>query len=349
VQDAFAANVGQKLLTKLNRESNNLAAKRYTTNEEAYRHFLLGSALVDKRTRKDAEKAVEEFEKAIKLDANYAPAYARLANAHGAIANFGGDNHEQYLKQKSAIEKALAIDENLAEAHSQSGVMKMNYEWDFDGAERALKKAVELDPNSSIAHRMYAVYLGSMGRFDEAITEIKLAIDIEPASVINQRLYGNTLFFARRYDEAITQLLRTVEMDPNFRTTYGWLVNSYRMKGENDKAFEWWVKFLNVTKESPERISLLKEIYAKSGWRGIYEQQIAEAKEDERNGKDPPWDLAQTYLKIGDKEQAIIAMEKAFAKNQRGWQWTTIKVDPRNDLLRDDPRFEGLVKRVGLK
>jgi len=188
-----------------------------------------------------------------------------------------------------------------------------------------------------------------MGRFDEAIAEIKLAIDIEPAPVINQRILGNTLFFARRYDEAITQLERTVEMDPTFRTTYGWLVNSYQMKGEDDKAFEWRVKFLNVIKENPEKIRLYQKIYAKSGWRGIYERQIAEAKEDERNGKNPPWNLAQAYTNIGDKEQAIITMQKDFAKNQRGWQWTILKVDPRNDLLRDDPRFQDLVGRIGLK
>ncbi|MDQ3712412.1 MAG: hypothetical protein M3388_09360, partial [Acidobacteriota bacterium] len=118
VQDAVAANFVKPLLERLNREPNNISAKRYTTNEEAYRLYLLGTALADKRSRKDAEKAIEYFEQAVKLDPNYAPAYAGLANAHTAISMMRGNPHEQYPKAKAAIDKALAIDDNLAEAHS---------------------------------------------------------------------------------------------------------------------------------------------------------------------------------------------------------------------------------------
>ncbi len=340
VQDAVAGNIGQRLLKKLNRESNNVAAKRSTTSEEAYRLYLTGSALVSKRTRKDAEKAVEYLEEAVRLDPNYALAYARLAGAHGAIANFGGENHEQYLKQKAATEKALAIDENLPEAYLQLGEMKLNYEWDFDGAERAIKKAIELDPDSG--HGMYGLYLSSMGRFDEAIAEIKIAIDLQPSSVLTHRLYGQFLYLARRYPEAIVQLERTVEMDPNFRTTYGWLINSCKMNGGADnenKAFEWFLRSPGV-KNNPEKIPMWKEIYAKSGWRGINEQQIKEAKD---------WEKPYLYAELGDKEQAIVSLEKFFSSNQRGWQWTTLKVDPRYDLIRSDPRFENIVRRIGLK
>lgn len=348
VQDAFAANFGQKILTKLNRESNTIASKRYTTNEEAYRLYLTGRSLTDKRNRKDAEKAVEYLEQSVRLDSNYALAYAQLANAHSAIANFGGDNHEQYLKQKSAVEKSLAIDENLAEAHAYLGEMKLSYEWDFEGAERELKKAVELDPNSTVAHRVYAIYLNSMGRFDESIAEHKIAINLEPGSVVNQKNYGMTLFYARRYEEAIAQMLQTIEIDPNFRVSYGWLINSYKMKGEDDKAFEWFLKSPQVAKDAPEKILMWKEIYAKSGWRGINERQIEEALEEEKNGK-PPWNLPQLYAEIGDKEKAIIALENRFSVNERGWQWTTLKIDPKYDLIRSDPQFEAIVKRVGLK
>ncbi|MCA1623474.1 MAG: tetratricopeptide repeat protein, partial [Acidobacteria bacterium] len=167
VQDAVAANFVQPLLERLNREASNGSAKRYTTNEEAYRLYLQGTALADKRTRKDYDKAIEYFEQAVNLDPNYAPAYTGLANVHTAIGGSGNGSIEDFQKAQAAIEKALTIDDNLAEAHSYLGEIKVNYEWDFAGAEREHRKAIELNPNSSAAHRMYALLLGFLGRFDE--------------------------------------------------------------------------------------------------------------------------------------------------------------------------------------
>jgi tetratricopeptide (TPR) repeat protein len=347
VQDAVTANIGQSLFKRLNREPNNLTAKRYTTNEEAYRLYLQGTALADKRSRKDAEKAVEYFERAVKLDPNYAPAYAGLANAHTAISMMRGNPHEQYPKAKAAIDKALAIDDNLAEAHSYLGEMKLTYEWDFDGAEREHKPAIELNPNSSAAHRMYALYLRYMGRFDESIAEIKTAIDLEPASVLNHQIYGHTLYFARRYDEAISQLKRTVEMDANFRVTYEALINSYRMKGDNDQAFEWFVRDRTQEGENAEQIQMWKTIYSQTGWRGISERQLEKAKDDEKKGTALYIHLAHLCIRLEMREQAFAYLEKAFG--ERRLAMTMLKVEPRFDSLRSDPRFDDVVKRVGLK
>jgi DNA-binding winged helix-turn-helix (wHTH) protein/TolB-like protein/Tfp pilus assembly protein PilF len=349
VQDAFAANVGRKILTKLNRESNNIAPKRYTISEEAYRLYLQGRVLTNRRSRKDAAKAIEYLEQAVKIDPNYALAYAVLANAYIAAGNFSDDASEQYAKAKAAIEKALAIDDNLAEAHAFAGEVKFISEWDFAGAEREFRRAVELDPNSAAAHQIYAIYLNSMGRFDEAIAENKIAIDLEPASVLSHRDYGMILCFARRYDEAIVQLERTIEMDANFRTAYGWLINAYKMKGENDKAFELFLRAPHRKDEPPEKLGLWKEIYAKAGWRGIHLRQVEEAKAKEKNIHIPYWELVNPYLDLGDKEQAIAHLEELFQKGERGWIWTTLKVNPKFDLIRSDPRFEAIVKRVGLK
>lgn len=349
LQDEIAANVGRKILTKLNRESNNLTVRRYTENDEAYRLYLLSAALVDKRNRKDAEKAVEYLEQVVRLDPNYALAYARLANAYSTAGTFGGDRSAQYPKQKAAIEKALALDENLAEAYSYLGEMKLNYEWDFDGAERALKKGVELNPNSAVAHQMFALYLNSMGRTDEAIAHSKTAIDLDPRSVIIQRIYGDSLFTARRYDEAIAQYERTIQMDPTFRMAYGWIIGAYQAKGEDDKAFEWFLRAPHRKDEAAEKIELWKTLYAQSGWRGIYRKQLEDAKQEEKEGKTPYWEMARLYADLDDKEQAMIYLQKAFELNQRGWGWTRLKVDPKYDLIRDDPRFHEIVRRVGLK
>jgi adenylate cyclase len=349
VQDAFAANVGQKLLTRLNRLPNDIAAvKRYTTSEEAYRLYLQGRFLVDKRSRKDAEKAIQYLEQAVKIDPNYALAYAVLANARIAAGNFGSDDLEQYAKAKAAAEKALAIDDNLAEAHAFAGEVKF-MEWDFAGAEREFRRAVELNPNSAAAHQIYAIYLNSMGRFDEAIAATTTAIDIEPTSVLNHRDYGMILCFARRPAEAVVVLERAVEMDADFRTAYGWLIRAYRMKGDDDKAFEWFLRAPHRKEESAEKIELWKTLYAQSGWRGINQQRIEDAKQKDKEGKMPHLEMMQLYADLGDKEQAIIHLEKAFQLRPRGVGLTWLKADPRYDSIRDDPRFQEIVRRVGLK
>ncbi|MDQ3711178.1 MAG: tetratricopeptide repeat protein, partial [Acidobacteriota bacterium] len=347
VQDAVAANFVQPLLERLNREPNNVSAKRYTTNEEAYRLYLQGTALADKRSRNDFDKAIEYFGQAVKLDPNYAPAYAGLANVHTAIGGIGGGSIEDFQKAQAAIEKALAIDDRLAEAHSYLGEIKVNYEWDFAGAEREHRKAIELNPNSSTAHRMYALLLGFLGRFDEAIAEIKTAIDLEPALALNQKIYGQILYYARRYDEAVVQLKRTIEMDADPPGTYNFLVRSYRMKGENDQAFEWFARSRTQQKDNAEQIQLWKTTYAQSGWRGIFERHLEKLKEDEKNGKPNYNQLAGVYNELDNREQAFVYLEKVFDK--RGWTMISLKVEPGFDSLRSDPRFDDLVKRVGLK
>ena len=320
--------------------------KQYTTNDEAYRLYLLGSALADKLTGADAAKAIEAYEQAVELDPNYAPAYAGLANVHTALAFMGGRGNptEQYLKSKRAVEKALSIDDNLAEAHSYLGEIKTNFEWDFEGAEREHKRAVELNPNSAAARRMYSLLLGFLGRSDESIAEIKTAIDLEPASVLNHKIFQQTLFYARRYDESIAEGKRTLEMDPGFVGVYDTLIGSYLMKCDDDVAFEW---FLRQQQEDQPDIESWKTIYAQSGWRGIFERQVEYAKESEKNGIAMPLWLARLYTKTGNVEQAFVYMEKAFDARVQGM--ISLKVSPNYDPLRSDPRFEAIINRVGMK
>lgn len=323
-----------------------LLQKQYTTNDEAYRLYLLGAALADKLTRGDAEKAIDAYEKAIQLDPNYAPAYARLANVHTAMAFMGGGGNptEEYLKAKTAVEKALAIDDSLAEAHSYLGEIKTNFEWDFAGAEREHKRAVQLNPNSAAAHRMYALLLAYLGRPDESIAEIRTAIDLEPASVLNHKIYEQNLYYARRYDEAIAEGKRTLEMEPAFLGVYETLEGAYLMKGDEDTAFEWYLRQQEIVE--PSEVEFWRTIHAQSGWHGIREQELEQAKNEEKNGDSKPLLLARLYTKTGNFDQAFVYLETAFDRRMQGL--ISLKVSPNYDPLRSDPRFEALVKRIGL-
>src|SRR6266481_4604966 len=243
MQDAIASEVGNVLSARFGTTPSGRTANRGTTNEEAYRLYLQGMHILGKRTPADAKKAVEVLGESLRLDPKYAQAWAGVAQAHRSLGNFGGSNkQEESQKSIEAINTALALDENLADAHTALCGYKMSDEWDFDGAERECKRAVELDPNSSQAHSVYSRYLNCRRRFDEGIAEIKTAIDLEPASLVNQRDYGVSLYYARRYADAVTQLKRVIAMDEKFDTAYNWLVVALEMQGKYPEAFEWFMK-----------------------------------------------------------------------------------------------------------
>jgi len=348
MQDAIASEVGNVLSARFGTTPSGRTAKRGTTNEEAYRLYLQGIYTLGKRSPADAKKAVEVLEQSTRLDPNYAGAWAGLAQAHRSIGNFGGSNiKDEYQKSLEAINKALALDENLAEAHCALCVHKMSYEWDFDGAERECKRAVELDPNSSQAHSVYSRYLNCRRRFDEGIAEIKTAVDIEPASLVNQRDYGVSLYYARRYADAVTQLKRVIAMDEKFDTAYNWLIVALEMQGKYPEAFEWFMKgrARNFPEPDQQKITqALQAAYQTSGWQGLLLEQI---RWFEDNRKIPYFQGAVLYAKVGNKNKALECLEKSYQKRE-AWM-SLLKVEPGLDSVRDDPRFDDLVKRVGLK
>lgn len=345
MQDAIAGEVGTLLQVRFAAPESNRLVKRGTDNEEAYRLYLQGSALADKRHQRDVRKAIGYFEEAVRLDPNYAPAYARLANAQTAMVSNGGEeNLEQYPKAKAAIEKALSIDPTLAEAHSYLGEIRSDFEWDFAQAELEHRKAIELDPNSPVAHRMYALMLNCLGRHNEAIAEIKTAIDLEPASVLNHLMFGRILLFARRYNESIIELERTAEMEPDRFFAYQSLSLAYRYNGDGDRGFESLMKAWILAGNEPEKINSWRSTYAKSGWQGVFERQLEEEKTKEKNGKPNYNRLTNLLSDLGRRDEALAYLEKEIAQRNL---MSLLKVHPRFDSLRGDPRFDEILKRVG--
>jgi DNA-binding winged helix-turn-helix (wHTH) protein/tetratricopeptide (TPR) repeat protein len=344
VQDAIASEVGNLLQARFGTTSRSTLATRGTNIEEAYRLYLQGKNLTAKRNPRDAKKAVEYFEQAIQLDPNYATAFAGMANAYISSAFLGGGlPREEYEKAQKAVKKALELDDNLAEAYSIRGAIKYGYDWDFDEAERDFQHAVELDPNSYVEDRPN--YLINRGRFDEAIAVVEKQLEIDPNSIVLQRHLGRVLYFARRYDEAIVQLKRVIELDPDMWTAYGLLWLAYEMKGDYAGAYMTFIE--NQKRNNPELVEIYQKAYETAGWEGVRRKKLEIDKQDENKPNSNHFTIARQYALFGDKEQAFVYLNKAIER--RHPQVLLLSVDPTFDSLRGDPRFDELVRRIGLK
>ena len=343
MQDAVATDLGNKLLRQFATKAIRQTAKRGTTNPEAYRLYLHGMYLANKRNLADAQKAVGTLQQAVELDPNYAQAWAGLGYAHRTVSIFsasGISTHETYQKSIAAINKALAIDEGLSEAHSALCENKYLYEWDFAGAERECKRAIELDRNSAQAHEIFSRYLMGRGRLDEAITEVETAIDLDPASRFNNRNYGRALFYARRYKEAEEQFKRVLAMDDSFFSTYYWLTSTQVLQGKDGDAYESFKKLLTYRKVNQETVEVFDKAFQTEGWRGIWREWLKRLDTVGGGNFDPVLYNAQ----LGNKDEAFKYLENLY--RQRAIWVTYLRVEPRLDPLRDDPRFHDLLRRV---
>jgi serine/threonine-protein kinase len=348
MQDLIAGEVGDKLSARFGGTSGGAAAKRGTTNEEAYRLYLQGIYLNDQRTQSDSQKAVDAFEQAIQLDPNYARAWAGKAHAHRSFSNYGSratNVHEQHRLSMYAIKKSLELDPNLSEAYSVLCENKMYYEYDFAGAETACKRAIALKPDSPQAHNIYARFLMGPGRrLDEAITEIKTAIDLDPAALYHQAIYRIVLTFARRYDEANQQLERLVAIHPTSAVGSFWYVGGVEMPGDNSESFERLMRFQTLANTDEQTKQLYKTAYQTSGWKGVLRERAKWLHE---------YKLAHAYFsacvhaQLGDKDKAFEYLEHSHQERELWMAY--LQTDPRLDSLRGDPRFNELVARVESK
>jgi len=346
MQDAVAVEIGNLLQSRFNFKQNNPSKNRGTENEDAYRLYLQGVYFNDKRFPQDGEKAVNFFEQAVQIDPNYARAWAGVAFAHRSLIDIGAkvDVDREYRISADAVNKALTLDPNLSEAYSVLCINKLNYEYDVTGAETACKRAIELDPNSPIAHNTFArlLFSSQRKRFDEAIAEIKTAIDLDPTSSYHQIVYMFALIYARRYDEAIQQLERLAERDPQRALAYFWLVGGIAFQGKQAEDFKRLTRFeklAGIDEESGKKYSLA---FQTDGWHGVLREQA----ERSRGVSQSFYFAACLYAQLGDKDRAIEYLEKTF---QRHEHWITyLEVDPRFDSLRDDQRFRDLIRRVSM-
>jgi len=346
MQDAIAGEMGNKLLARFAITSSSPVARRGTTNEEAYRLYLHGRNLTAQHSPADLKKAVEYFEQAVNHDPNFARAYSGMAHAYILSSFRGGDlSRVENEKAKDAVRKAFELDDNSAEGYAVRGRLKLVYEWDFAGAEKDLLRAIELEPNNDLAHWGYALLLVYRGRFDEAMAEIETTLAIDPGSPLYQQQRGRILYYARRYDEAIVQLKRVIELDENSGMAWAMLWVAYEMKGDDAGAYETFIQ--SHKRRNSEHIEVYQKAYETAGWQGVRQKHLEFNKLNEHKPGSNLFAIARQYALLGEKEQAFEYLNKAFEKHQS--QMIILNVEPSLDSLRGDPRFDELVRRVGLK
>ncbi len=306
-------------------------------NPEAYEDYLRGRYHYQ-RWPLGFDQATIHFQKAIEKDPNYAPAYSGLALCYGNLGFFHPPK-EVFPKARAAAMKALEIDDAQAEAHAALGFVKVAYDWDWPGAERELKRAIELNPNNSDNRSYYVYYLTAMRRFDEAIAEAKRVRALDPLSIDANRVLAWAYMMARHYDDAIDQFKRTLEFDPNYSAAQERLAISYTLKGMYPEALAQYQKMGVYDGDDG-----LAYLYAVSGQRSKALRIIEEVKHLAAQRYFDPCYRAIPYAGLNDKDNAMKLLTQAY--EQRSPELSQVRVSPFLDNLRSDPRFQDLVRRM---
>jgi len=323
--------------------------KTYTTNPEAYQNYLKGRYWLNKRTGDGFNKSIEYFQQAIAKDSTYALAYSGLSDAYNSLADFGlVSAKDGYLRAKDAALKALELDDTLAEAHSALALIKSSYDWDRSGADREVRRAIELNPGYLDAHRLHAVVLWQTGRLDEAIAETKRTLELDPLSLQNNPTLGIEFFLARQYDQAIEQEGKVLELDPNFILAYYFRGVSYVKKSMYTEAMGQFEKGISISPANIVALTGLGYGYAVTGKR-VEAQKVLDKMNDISKQKHvSAVFMSKIYAGLQDKEKAFEWLEKAY-EDRSIVSVGFVKTNPMFDPLRSDPRFIDLLRRTNLQ
>ena len=340
--------VSNQLRSRLSSADARRAPKFPTENAPAYHAFLRGRYHWSKRTAKDLQKSVEYYEHAIRLDPDFAHAYAGLADTYVLLSGYGaGTPQESFPKAKQAAQTAIRLDESLAEAHTALAYVLFNYDWNFEESEKQMRRAIELNPNYSTAHHWYGnANLLAMGKIEESIASVRRAHELDPLSLIINADLGTAYLYAGQYENALAQYKRTLELDENFYYAHAYLGRTYMMMGEYDKAADAY-RQAQPNGADPRVLALTSINFAKRGDRDQALKKVEEMKRLSGEKYVSPYFFALAYTALGDKDEAFEWLEKAF--EVREGRMTLMKADPLLAPLHSDPRFTDLLKRVGLE
>lgn len=341
VQQSIASEIAHMLRIQLGGREQQLLTKRHTTDARAYELYLKGRFQWNKRNADGLYKAIEFFNQAIEIDPQYAPAYAGLADCYNLLDIWAGlPTNETFPRAKAAAQKALAIDDQLAEAHTSLAYAIHTYEWDWPAAERAYRRAIELNPNYATARQWYAEFLTAQGRFDEAHEQGKKALQLDPMSPIINAVVAYNLTMARRYEQAVEQGRRTTRLFPTFMPGHAYLGLALLEAGHPAEA----IAALEQSQKLHDIVVVatwLIRAYAAAGHRAEAEARARALEARGRREYLPPYYMAALHAHRGEKDRAFAELDRALRERTGAMVW--LRVDPALDPLRRDPRFARFV------
>jgi serine/threonine protein kinase/Tfp pilus assembly protein PilF len=348
VQEDITVAISAKLRERLAGEPRKQIARGGTSDPEAYQLYLKGRYYWEKRTTESLEKAKDYFNQAIEKDPNYALAYVGLADYYDVVPDYAPIKISEAMpKALVTAQKAVAIDDTLAEAHATLADAYSGL-WNWAAAEREFKRALQLNPNSANAHKQYSYYLFGIGRNEEGLSQIKRALELDPLNLNYNDNLGTGYLNRGQYDLAVEQYRKLFEIDPNYASGHFNLAFAYRFMGKYDLWLKEWKKGATLAQD-PEEIAIadqVAKVYAQSGFRDALVRNIELRKQLATRRYQDPGDIGYLYAALGDKDQAFAWLEKAYPdKSIALWG---IKNDHAMDALRSDPRYLDLLKRMGL-
>ena len=345
--------ISEGLKLELTGEEKKQLVKRYTANPQAYELYWKGRYHWNQRKPEDINQAIKYFQEAIKIDPQYALAYTGLADCYVLGNVLQLPPKEAMPIAADAAKKALAIDNQLAEAHTSLAKIKLSYEWDWNGAEAEFKQATHLNPGYATAHQWYGVYLSEMGRHEESIRERTTAQDLDPLSLSISTGLGRALYWARRYDDAVQNLQTTMAKDQTYGDTHWSLGLAYEQKKMYPEAIAAFQRAIGLSKTpefsegKPEMLAALGHAYALAGRQteaATILDQLKRVTDSRRYVS--PYSVALIYVALNQKDSAFQWLEQAY--QDRDENFIHLKVDPRLDPIRSDSRFQSLMGRINL-
>jgi TolB-like protein/DNA-binding winged helix-turn-helix (wHTH) protein/Flp pilus assembly protein TadD len=347
LQNKVAKAIADQIGISLNPQEQAALKNVKVVNPDAYVSYLKGRYFWNKRTADSLKVALAYFNQAIEEDPKFAQAYSGLADTYALLGDWQYavmTPKEALPKAKAAAIKALELDRALGEAHNSLAFCLDGFDWDLDSAGKEFRRAIELNPGYATAHHWYAWHLSLLGRYDEAIAEMRKAENLDPLSLIINADLAELLALAHSYDESIRQSRKTIEMDPNFGLAHNHLGQAYLQKQMYDEAAAEFQKAVHLSGNSPTCIANLARAYVASGNRSEAVKLLNDLKKRSNPGYSHASEIAVIYAALGDSDQAMNWLEKGYEQRFN----PGVLLRPGFDPLRSDPRFQDLVRRVGL-
>jgi TolB-like protein/Tfp pilus assembly protein PilF len=347
LQGEIAQAIANEVKIELTPQEKMRLASARPVNLEAHEAYLKGRYYWNKRTEEGFRRAIEYFGEATQKDRNYALGHSGLADSYILLGEYSlVPAKEAFTKAREAATKALELDDKLAEAHNALAAVKADYDWDWPGAEREFRRAIELNPGYATAHQWYAELLSELGRHEEALAEIKQAQQLDPFSLIINAVSGDALRSAGQYDLAIEQLRKTLEIDPNFAHAHFHLAMTFLRKEAYAEAIAEFQRASTLSPNVADYKGGLGYAYARAGKRAEARKMLAELKERSQRRYVSWFYVAAIYAGLDEKDQAFAFLEKAYAQHEQGL--VVINREPMFDPLRSDPRYQDLLRRMDL-